>query len=296
MQLALALDAWQDDDLMFAQQLGVTDVLATVNPGPDGRTWDAALLAGVRHRVETAGLVFAGLEGLWPHENIVLGRPGREEEIEKLCGFVRDAGAGGIPLIAYRWGLSDSRRVSRTPAQETPSSITDEQMWDHLGCFVSRLVPAAAQAGVRMACHPDDPATASRSRAVPILNSAEALTRLLDMAPSPFHGLDFCHGCVASMPGVDLVEAIRSFGGRQKIFTVHVGNPGGRGPEAAAAFRDEGDTDMVRALQTHVDAGFDGPLRPCRSPGLLGDTEWGHKGHAFSIGYLRALFQSLDRA
>ena len=301
MQLALALDARRDDDLMFAQQLGVTDVLATVNPGPDGRRWDAALLAGVRHRVESAGLVFAGLEGLWPHEDIVLGRPARDEEIEKLCGFIRDAGAGGIPLIAYRWGL-DPAGTERadvalgTERREWPGSLTDEQMWDNLDRFVSRLVPVAADAGVRMACHPDNAAADSRSRTAPILNSAAALTRLLDTAPSPFHGLDFCHGCVDSMSGVDLLEAIRLFGGRQKIFTARLGNPGGRGREEGhAPFPDDGDMEMVRALQAYMEVGFDGPLLPCRSPGVVGDTAWGHKGHAYSTGYLRAMLQALDR-
>ena len=36
-------------------------------------------------------------------------------------------------------------------------------------------------------------------------------------------------------------------------------------------------------------------IRPVRPPGLVGDTEWGHKGQAFSLGYLRALMQVVER-
>ena len=32
-----------------------------------------------------------------------------------------------------------------------------ENLWDNLACFLERVVPVAAQLGVRLAIHPDDP-------------------------------------------------------------------------------------------------------------------------------------------
>ena len=145
-----------------------------------------------------------------------------------------------------------------------------------------------------MACHPDDPVAASAGGVPGILNSVESLERLLEISPGPHHGLDFCQGAVAAMPGVDLFETIRLFGLKQKIFMVHMHNPKGKLPGSTEAFLDEGDTNMVQALQIYLEAGFDGVLRPACTPGMLEDTEWGHKGHAFSVGYLRAVLQALE--
>ena len=77
---------------------------------------------------------------------------------------------------------------------------------------------------------------------------------------------------------------------------VHLSNPKGKLPSVSEAFLDEGDTDMLRVLEAYLEVGFDGVLRPATSPGMLGDTEWGHKGHAFAVGYLRALLQALEHA
>src|SRR5204863_594333 len=35
--------------------------------------------------------------------------------------------------------------------------VTAEQLWEHLAYFLERVVPVAAEAGVRLAIHPDDP-------------------------------------------------------------------------------------------------------------------------------------------
>ena len=52
MKLALTLNVWKDEDLVFAQQFGVIDVLARpVLPG-DGRAWDETTLAAMQKAIE----------------------------------------------------------------------------------------------------------------------------------------------------------------------------------------------------------------------------------------------------
>ena len=58
MYLTLCVEYGRDDQLIFAQQLGVEHVVMAVE------RWDAASLAHAKNRVEQATLTLAGLEGL----------------------------------------------------------------------------------------------------------------------------------------------------------------------------------------------------------------------------------------
>jgi len=265
-------------------------------------------MRALRNRVEKAGLEVVGIDRL-PHplDRAILGAPGRDEEIEATCRFIRDAGAAGIPLIGYDWTPPGGGRPERTPtgrgrayvasydATRTVKgavTITDGQMWENLTYFLESVIPVAEESGVRMACRPDDPFLTS-GKATGILNSLEGLKRCVETVSSPCHGLDFCQGMVAEMPDTNLHEAIRWFAMRKKIFVVTVRHSRGTRPAFSEAFLDEGDTVILEILQIYREVGFDGALRPGPQPGMVGDTDWGHKAQAFSVGYLRALLQSV---
>jgi mannonate dehydratase len=59
-------------------------------------------------------------------------------------------------------------------------------------------------------------------------------------------------------------------------------------------FVDEGDVDMVQAMRTYRDTGFEGPFMMDHTPGIPGDRQ-GREGHAFATGYIRALIQTVFR-
>lgn len=46
----------------------------------------------------------------------------------------------------------------------------------------------------------------------------------------------------------------------------------------------------MRAL---ADAGFDGVVIPDHVPEVYDDTDWGHRGRAFTAGYLRGLVKAV---
>lgn len=290
MKLALTVNCWSDEDLMFAQQFGVNHIVAeAVMPSPDAVDWNESVLAGLRNRVEKAGLELIGIENLpYLYQKAILGEPGRDEEIEVICRFIRNAGAAGISILRYRWTVLDYNPTNRIPN-------TDEQRWDHLTYFLERVIPVAEKAGVKMACHPDHLSLSALPDVPRILSSVEGLKRLLEIVNSPCNGLDFCQGTIAMMPGTDVIEAIRLFGLKEKIFLVHLSNPKGRLSSLTEVFMDEGDTDILRALQTYREVGFDGAIRPVQPPEIVDDTDWGHKGKAFAVGYLRALLQVAER-
>jgi len=301
MQIALTVDALQDEQLIFAQQLGVENVVVDI------QRWDLEALEAVRNRVEKTGLNLAALESLPPalYEKAILGLPGRDEEIDQVCATVRNVGRAGISLVGYRWTPPGVRRAAPAPAgrgdalvwgyepaeQENALRVTPQEMWNHLAYFLERVVPAAEAAGVRLACHPDDPPVPSLGGVACVLGDIPGLTRLFEIAPGPHHGLDLCLGALATMPGADPIEAIGAFARGKRIFMVHLRNPRGQAPGFRNLFLDEGDVEMPRMLRALRAAGFAGPVRAARPPGMVGDTEWGHQARAFDIGYLQAVLQ-----
>ena len=309
MRLALTVDCSLDRDLIFAQQLGVREIVAS------DCQWDRDSLAGTRNRVEKAGLELVAVENLAQsmYTKAIVGLDGRDEEIETVCQAIRNAGVVGIPTIGYRWTLPSANRTRRAPlgrgaalvgsydhslAQRAQPPVakapTPEEMWRNLGHFLERVIPVAEEAGVRLACHPDDPPAPSLDGVPRILNNVEGLDRLLEMGDSSCHGLDFCLGTVAAMPGVDVIQAICHFGRKGKIFMLHVRNVRGALPDFRDAFLDAGDLLIPKALLACRSVGFAGPIRSAPPPGMIGDTDWGHKGRAFDLGYLRALLQVLE--
>jgi mannonate dehydratase len=89
-------------------------------------------------------------------------------------------------------------------------------------------------------------------------------------------------------------DAIRYFGQRRRIFWVHFRNIRGGFLRFEEVFPDEGDIDMVQAIRTYRDAGYDGVLIPDHVPHSDLDSAHNHRAHAFSYGYIRGLIQATE--
>jgi mannonate dehydratase len=301
--LALTVQTGQDDQLILAQQLGVDRVFL------ECREWTLAALTGGRHWVEQTGLRLAGVESLPRslYARAVVGLPGREAQVEQVCQVLREAGEAGIPQVGYRWTPPGARSSERVPAGRGESLVSQqdtalfrkdlvrfgpEKIWANLEYFLERVIPVAQKAGVRLACHPDDPPVASIGDAACVLSDPDGLTRLLALSTSPWHGLDLCLGCLAAMPGVDAAAVIAALP-PDRLLAVHLRNVQGDVPRYRDAFLDEGDLTVPLALRALHRAGYRGPLRADQPPGMVEDTSWGHKGRAYDLGYLRAILQVL---
>ncbi len=174
-----------------------------------------------------------------------------------------------------------------------------EKMWENITYFLERVIPVAEEAGVRMACHPHDPALPPGGlRGVDtVLGSVEGIKRLIEIAPSPYHGLNFCQGTVAEMcqdPRREVPEVIRYFGERQKIFMVHFRNIRGGYLNFEEVFPDEGDVDMYQCIKLYKELGYQGMILPDHVPHSTVDTPWGHRQRSFCLGYTKALIQAAN--
>ncbi len=252
------------------------------------------------------------------HPEILLAKdPGRERTLEDFRQMIRNCGRAGIPMVKYNLTFIGVVRTARTTGrggaslsafdftqskQEPPLTeagrITDEIYWDRINYVLARLVPAAEEAQVKLACHPQDPAMPPGTgwRGVnTVLGSPAGLRRFVELHASPYHGLNFCQGTVSEMlerPGAQIYDVIRDFGRRGKIFNVHFRNIRGGFLKFEETLPDDGDVDMPRALRTYQEVGYDGMIMPDHVPQIAGD-ERGQKAFAFCFGYIQALLQTL---
>jgi len=320
-----------DDKLTFAAQIGVSGVAAAApDLGPSELGYyEFAPLLNLRTKVESYGLKLEAVQNLpwrWCYKWL-LGLPGRDEQIENWRKTLRNMGAAGIPILAYNFHAMRFYRTSWSTPTRGGATVTsfdadlvknaplltagpgidtslippshrrpigDEEMWSNITYFLKATVPAAQEAGVKMAIHPDDPPVPAIGGVARIMRHPDAFKRVIETVPSDYNGLLFCQGCFTEM-GVDVLETIRYFGSRKKIFWVHFRNITGTLEKFAEAFPDDGRVDMFEAMKTYKQVGFDGLMSADHSVHIAGDTEWGHRYWAYAVGYMKALKQAVDK-
>jgi mannonate dehydratase len=186
-----------------------------------------------------------------------------------------DFAAGGYPIVGLDLG--------------------EDQMWDNYRYFLQGVLPAAEEAGVRLAIHPDDPPVDDLGGIARIIRSVDALIRASELVPSPAWAVELCLGTVSEMGGETAVlAAIDRFGPRDQIAYVHLRDVQGTVPSFSESFLGEGNYDPLRVIKALHRVGFDGFILDDHTPRLIGDTRWGHRGRAHAIGYIQALLHATE--
>ncbi len=293
--------------------------------------WDRERMAGAAAMLARHGLRIAALENFSPAfwSDVLLDGPERDTQMDGLKRLVRDAGRAGIPVIGYNfsiagvWGwkrrptarggattvvldLTDEERDAPMPdgmvwnmryrdakPGAEPVRVGEAELWERFARFLREIVPVAEEAGVRLAAHPDDPPLEQLRGTARLVNRPEKYDRLLDLAPSRANALEFCIGSLQEMPGCDIYETTRRFARRGALAYVHFRNVKGRVPRYEEAFVDDGDVDMTEIVRILRDEGFDGVLVPDHVPDLTCAAPW-HAGHAYTVGYMKALVRHAD--
>ena len=321
MRLALVLNPLSEKLMRLAAQIGVTDIVASLPPEQQGPIWERSAFERLRKRVEDAGLSLSVIESMDVEaipvsDRIKLGLPGRDEDLDNFCQLVRNMGAAGIPILCYEWMAVDNwlrtsidvpsrggalvtaydhRAMVDEPLTEF-GEVGEERMWANFDYFLKRAVPAAEEAGVKLALHPDDPPLSPIRGIARIMRSVDAFKRVIEMNPSEVNGITYCQGNFAAM-GADIPSSIRYFGERGRIHFVHFRDVRGTVPAFEETFHDDGDTDMAAAMRAYRDVGFDGPCRPDHVPALEGDSDevpgYTLLGRLHAIGYMRGLIDGI---
>jgi mannonate dehydratase len=319
---------WSDDaSLKVLAALGVTHICSALPSAKLDDNWSVDGLGKLRKRVESFGIrleaVPLPMSSLYitkvENPAILLGKsPERDHEIDTICTMIRNCGDAGIPMLKYnltllgvvrsapaegRGGAKYSSFRYASARQDPPLTeagpVSAEQMWERITYLLERIVPVAEKANVRLACHPNDPGMPEQEgfRGVHcVLGSVAGLKRFIEIHPSPYHGINFCQGTVTEMlvdPNREIHNVIRYFGSRKKIFNVHFRNIRGGFLNFQETFPDAGDVDMVAALRTYKEVGYDGMLMPDHVPVIEGDTG-GRQAFAFAFGYIRGLLDAVQ--
>jgi mannonate dehydratase len=255
------------------------------------------------------------------HPAIVLGQsPERDRDIEQIQTTIKNCAATGIRTLKYNMSILGVVRSGTVPgrgdtqynkwnykealAQNNPQTragnVSENEFWDRIEYFLSKVVPVANEYKVRIACHPQDPGMPPEGYLGihNVLGTPDGLKKFVTLHESPYHGLNFCQGTVSEdlyHPNDELPDVIRWFGSRKKIFNVHFRNiRGGRDNFVAEMFPDEGDVDFVKILKVYREVGYEDLLMPDHAPRVIGgDEQWGSRENfAFEFGYIRGLIQS----
>ncbi len=82
---------------------GVRGVVSALYDLAPGAAWSRDRLENLKGQIEDAGLAFAVVESIPVHEDIKLGRPGRDRWIDNYCLSIGALGALGIPVLCYNF-------------------------------------------------------------------------------------------------------------------------------------------------------------------------------------------------
>jgi len=318
-----------EDLLTFSAQYAATDVVLqsytgkaaheryTVAPGE--AKWELDDLVALRKQVESYGLHLEALENVPSafYDNIVLGGPKRDQQIENMIYTIRNIARAGIPIFGYNWMPSGVWRNAENSSHRAGSTVTgydhsqhinepithgreytEEEMWENLEYWIKIITPIAEEEGIRIGIHPADPPVDSVGGIPRLLNSFDAYKRLTEIVDSPSNAIEFCQGTFSEMAdaeGEGIYDMIRYFGERNKILYVHFRNVSNAGEPFVEEFINTGHVDMIRALKLYKEIGFEGVLVNDHVPITIGDTGWGHRGRAYANGYIQALLDVFDQ-
>ncbi|MEZ4635273.1 MAG: mannonate dehydratase [Caldilineaceae bacterium] len=286
-----------DDMLMYIKQLGAEDFLMNTPKFPGDKQWEYDDLKAAKDQSDAAGLRLMALENVPVpfYDKVMLGLPGRDEQIAHMQTTIRNMGKAGIPILGYHW-MPNSVWRTQPPevlrggalgtrfnlAEHDPNQLTHErvfsadEMWDNYCYYLERILPVAEESGVTLALHPDDPPVETLGGVARIFHSFEGFRRAMDTFTSPNHGLDFCMGCWSEMGGHDyVIDAINHFASRGQIVYVHFRDVQGTVPCFNECFIDQGNVDHFAAMKALKDNGFTGFMIDDHVPAMLDDTRWG---------------------
>lgn len=178
--------------------------------------------------------------------------------------------------------------------------MTPDQLRLNYKYFLDGVIPVCEECGVRLACHPDDPAWPIFG--LPrIAHSQSDYDQIIALHDSPANAICLCTGSLGSNPENDVPAMIRHFGSMNRIGAMHVRNVkhlGYRNFREAAHLSSAGDLDMYAIMKAIYDTCPDTYIRP--DHGRMIWDEQGRPGYglydrALGAAYLNGLWEAIEK-
>jgi mannonate dehydratase len=203
-----------------ATEFAAFDLFVLARPGAEG-DYSAARIEAARKRYE--GMDDAAKQKLT--RTLIAGLPGAEETYT-------------LDMLRAALGRYDE--------------MGTQGLRNRLGVFLDAVVPVAAEVGVRLAIHPDDPPRPLLGLPRIVSTAADAKW-ILDRVDEPANGLTFCTGCYGVRADNDLVAMARDLGSRIHFLHLRATRREADDPESFyEAAHLQGDVDMVGVIREIV--------------------------------------------
>ena len=179
-------------------------------------------------------------------------------------------------------------------------SIGPDDLRKNFKYFLDAVIPVCEEVGVRMACHPDDPAWPIFG--LPrITHSQDDFDKMVKLHDSPANTLCLCTGSLGSNPDNDIPAIIRHFGKMNRIGAMHVRNVKYLGTHhfrEAAHLSSSGDLDLYEIMNAIHETVPDTYIRP--DHGRMIWDEQGRPGYglydrALGAAYLNGLWEAIEK-
>ncbi|MBR3979467.1 MAG: mannonate dehydratase [Oscillospiraceae bacterium] len=324
-----AIKEFNDDALIMAKQLGSEGFHFNTPPiaTEDEDFWTVRALTWLKEYTEKFDLKLEMIENVPVRffDKIMLGTPGRDEQIENYIKTIRNMGQVGIPVLGHHfcptWAWRTSitaparggAKVSAFNSKEAEAGVNAytvsakhmvdmknqfpdaEGLWKNYEYFVKAVMPEAEKAGIKLIVHPSDPPIRNVAGVDRIFICPDDFRKAEKIASSEAFGINFCIGTFSQLGGEETVlEMIEEFVTRGKVHMVHFRDVQGTVEDFQECFLGEGRMNPARIMRALYKAGYDGLMLDDHVPFLTTDTRWGHTARANAVGYLRGLLNAIE--
>jgi mannonate dehydratase len=211
---------------------------------------------------------------------------------------------GWVPAREFVFDRASFRR-----ALDRYRDVGADGLRQNLFSFLAEIVPAAEEAGIKLAIHPDDPPF-SLFGLPRVVSCAADARAILAAAPSPANGLTLCTGSYGAGGQNDLPAMAKEFA--ESIHFAHLRNTTREGDGSFhEAEHLDGDTDMVAVVSALLAeerrrraagrADREIPMRPDHGHALTDDVGYGKSpgytwiGRLKGLAELRGVMRALER-
>lgn len=328
-----AIKEFNDDALMLARQLGSKGFHFNTPPiaSADEKYWTVRSLKWLREYTEKFGLSLDMIENVPIRffDKIIMGLPGRDEQIENYIKTLHNMGEAGIPILghhfcptwAWRTSISKPYRgfatvsaYDRSVEDKVPNAYTvsrqhmitmgddiipptADDLWKNFEYFIKAVIPEAERAGVRLITHPSDPPLRVVAGVERIFISKEDFLRAERIADNPAWGINFCMGTFSQLGGEEcVVDMLREFVPKKRVGMVHFRDVQGTVENFSECYLGDGRMNPARIMRELYENGYDGLLLDDHVPYLANDTRWGHTSRAYEFGYITGLAAATESA
>lgn len=306
------------ENLEYNLRCGVKHLTGQVGKrSPDGG-WDLDELKRMKDDCDKYGVTFEAIRMDSGYITLRKG-PERDRALDSVIGNIQKASTVGVKIITHHWTVIPIRRNQKTPGrggatyagfkleddwkalpEGKAGKVSSEDYWERITTFLQKVIPAAKQYGVRIACHPYDPPGlpfgyqgADNWDSPSVFDGIKRYESIVD---SPYNGFQLCLGTAAEglkNPATEVLPIVQYLGERGKLYQVHMRNIRGGLHNFEEVYPDEGDMDLFQVMRVLRDVQFAGSICPDHMPRHPGDPG-SLQSFAFGYGYIKALIQAVN--